>query len=109
MAVDGVVDDAMIDRYWEMLRYPGNRRATMTRFSAPYDALTAEQIAAIDVPALILHGAKDRLIPPAAGRWLDDTLPRSRIVVYPEVGHLPQEEAASATADEVRRWLDRTL
>jgi pimeloyl-ACP methyl ester carboxylesterase len=30
----------MIDRYWELLRYPGNRRATIERFSSPPFALT---------------------------------------------------------------------
>lgn len=110
VAVETIVDDAMIDRYWELLRYPGNRRATMNRFSGDYDPLTEEQIAGIEAPALILWGARDRLIPLAAGRWLDRTLPQSRLVVFEELGHLPHKEAPQATLEPVLEWLvDRDL
>ncbi len=109
VAVDGVVNEAMIDRYWEMLRYPGNRAATMARFSSPYDPLTEQQVAAIEAPALILHGEEDRLIPVAAGRWLDDTLPNSRIETYSGIGHLPQEEAVESTVSDLESWLETTF
>ncbi|MGB3710114.1 MAG: alpha/beta hydrolase [Erythrobacter sp.] len=109
VAVEGVVNDAMIDRYWEMLRYPGNRAATMARFSSAYDPLTQEEIAAIDVPVLVLHGAKDGLIPASAGRWLADTLPDASLRIYPEVGHLPHEEAPGRSLEDVRQWLDQRV
>jgi len=109
VAVEGVVTEEMIDRYWELLRYPGNRRATMDRFSSEYDPLTQEQVAAIDAPALILHGAEDGLIPPSAGRWLDETLPNSSLTIYPGIGHLPHEEAPQATITRVENWLETTF
>lgn len=100
-----IITPAMIDRYWELLRYPGNRRATLKRFSEPYDPLTEAEIAAIATPTLILWGEEDRLIPVEAGAWLDRTLPDSTLVVYPGIGHLPHEEAAEKTLATLEAWL----
>ena len=105
VSVKEIVTDAMIDRYWELLRYPGNRAATMARFSADYDPLEESEIAQIEAPALILWGEEDRLIPVAAGRWLDRVLPNSTLKVYPGIGHLPQEEAPEQSIADVREWL----
>ncbi|QDH35477.1 alpha/beta hydrolase [Porphyrobacter sp. YT40] len=100
-----VVTEAAVDRYWELLRYPGNRRATMARFGLPYDPLSAAEIAAVTTPTLILWGEEDRLIPLAAGRWLASTLPNNRLVTYPGIGHLPHEEAPAATVRDLQAWL----
>ena len=107
VSVKSVASPAAVDRYWELLRYPGNRRATLARFSLPYDPLAEEEIAGISHPALILWGAEDRLIPVEAGQWLARTLPNSRLVTYPGIGHLPHEEAPAATLVELQAWLAR--
>ncbi|MEP3420340.1 MAG: alpha/beta hydrolase [Erythrobacter sp.] len=105
VSVKDIVTDEMVDRYWEMLRYPGNRAATMARFSTDYEPMTEAEIVALDMPTLILWGEEDRLIPVSAARWLDQTLPNSDLVVYPAIGHLPQEEAPEATIADVQGWL----
>jgi len=110
VSVKEIVTDEMIDRYWEMLLYPGNRAATMARFSGDFERMSEEEIAALDMPALILWGDEDRLIPVSAGKWLDQRLPNSQMVIYPGIGHLPQEEAPAQTLADVRAWLKtRTL
>lgn len=105
VSVKAVVTDAAVTRYWELLRYPGNRRATLTRFSLPYDPLEEAEIAGVETPTLILWGEEDRLIPVEAGRWLDKVMPNSTLVVYPKIGHLPQEEAVEATLGDLAAWL----
>ncbi len=105
VSVETIVTEEMIDRYWELLRYPGNRRATLERFSIPYDPLGYNKFAAITAPTLILWGEEDRLIPVAAGRYLDDEMPQSDLIIYPGIGHLPQEEAADQTLADLRQWL----
>jgi pimeloyl-ACP methyl ester carboxylesterase len=105
VSVKSVASEAAVDRYWELLRYPGNRRATLKRFSLPYDPLSEAEIAGVKTPTLILWGEEDRLIPVEAGRWLDKTMPASTLVVYPKIGHLPQEEAAEATLADLKPWL----
>jgi pimeloyl-ACP methyl ester carboxylesterase len=106
VSVKSVASEAAVDRYWELLRYPGNRRATLNRFSLPYDPLTEAEIAGVKTPTLILWGEEDRLIPVEAGRWLDKVMPASTLVVYPKIGHLPQEEAVEATLGDLTPWLE---
>lgn len=47
------------------------------------------EVAAIDVPATVIHGARDVLVPPGAGRWLAQALPRARFVEIDQAAHLP--------------------
>lgn len=105
VSVQSVVTQEAVDRYWELLRYPGNRRATLKRFSQPYDPLTQAEIADVAAPTLILWGDEDRLIPLQAGEWLDKVMPNSQLEVYEGIGHLPHEEAPEATLKAVRAWL----
>ncbi|MGQ7828603.1 alpha/beta fold hydrolase [Altererythrobacter sp. Z27] len=102
-----VVTPQAVDRYWEMLRYPGNRAATVARFSLPRTPFTEEQVAALDMPALVMWGVEDALIPVEAGRWYDRVLPASTLVEYPGIGHLPQDEAPEQSVDDLRAWLEQ--
>jgi pimeloyl-ACP methyl ester carboxylesterase len=105
VSVKAIVTPAMIDRYWELLRYPGNRRATLTRFAQPYDPLTEAEIAGVKAPTLILWGEEDRLIPVAAGEWLAGVMPNADLKTYARIGHLPHEEAVTATLADLQPWL----
>ncbi len=40
-------------------------------------------------PALVLHGAHDRIVPPAAGRWLAAALPDARFELMRSCAHAP--------------------
>lgn len=93
-----VVTPAAVDRYWELGRYPGNRAATLARFSAMPQPFTAAEAARIAAPVLVMWGAEDRLIPVAAARWWQAHLPRARMAIYPGIGHLPMEEAPDRSA-----------
>lgn len=100
-----IVTEAAIDRYWELLRYPGNREATMLRMTAPRATFDPAKLAAIAVPTLIIWGERDALIGPAAGQWYAMAIPGSTLTIYPGIGHLPQEEAAQRSAADVAEFL----
>ncbi len=100
-----IVTPAMVDRYWELLRYPGNRAATAVRFARPTQQFTTRQLVAIRVPVLIEWGAKDRLIPVAAAVWYHVAIPQSQVVVYPDLGHIPMEEAPQRSEADLAAWL----
>ncbi len=98
-----LVTSALVDRYWELNRFPGNRAATLQRFSMQHNNHPAskEMLAPIKAPVLILWGEEDNLIPVASARWFAGALPGSKLVIYPKTGHLPMEEVPDASAVEV--------
>ena len=95
---------ALVDRYYELTLREGNRVALMQRMDqlAPGPV---ERLPEIKVPTLILWGGKDRLIPPAWGEAFHKAIPNSRLVVFPKLGHVPQEEDPAATLAALRDWL----
>jgi pimeloyl-ACP methyl ester carboxylesterase len=60
----------------------------------------------VEVPTLILHGERDRLVPLRMVRALASSLPRGELAVLPGVGHVPQFEVPDTTAGLVRSFLD---
>lgn len=100
-----IVTEPMIDLYWELLRYPGNRPATMTRFGEPYVPAKPAEIARLTMPTLILWGTEDKLIPADNARWFANAIRGSQVIVYPGIGHLPMEETPDRSAADVARFL----
>lgn len=96
-----IITDAVVDRYWELLRYPGNRAATAERFATPRKTFTEKDLAAIKARTLILWGEQDKLISVEGARWFNAHVAGSQLKIYPGIGHLPQEEAAEASAADV--------
>lgn len=99
-----IATPAMIDRYWELLRYPGNRSATLDRFAGPRPAPASP--AAITAPTAIIWGAEDRFIPVASAAWFSRSLPNARVTILDDIGHLPMEEAPDRSLAPVLRLLD---
>ncbi|HEX8099464.1 MAG TPA: alpha/beta fold hydrolase [Actinomycetota bacterium] len=56
-------------------------------------------------PTLILIGSNDRIVPPRLGVRLAEHLPSSRLVILPNVGHVPQFEATNETLRELSSFL----
>jgi pimeloyl-[acyl-carrier protein] methyl ester esterase len=73
---------------------------------AGLDVLLATDLRAalpsLDLPALVLHGEADAIVPPGAGRALAAALPRARLQLLPGLGHAPHlsrpDEVAGAVA-----------
>ncbi len=107
VSVKSVLTEAAIDRYWELLRYPGNRTATLERFAQGYGSVTPAELARVKTPTLILWGREDRFIPVASAAWYARQLPQARTVIYDGVGHLPMEETPDRSAADVRAFLDQ--
>ncbi|MDH5589853.1 MAG: alpha/beta hydrolase [Gemmatimonadota bacterium] len=60
----------------------------------------------LDVPALLVWGADDKVIPLWVGERLDRDLPRSTLVVLERCGHLPAEERWEDGWKAVAAFLD---
>ena len=62
-------------------------------------------IASIQVPAIVLQGALDRLVPAGGVRQLQTLQPGWDVHVLPGVGHVPQIEQPRRTAQLILDWL----
>ena len=62
-------------------------------------------LAAVRCPTLVITGEHDWICGPAWNRAIADTIPGSRLVVVPGVGHLPQYEAPAAFRAAIDDWL----
>ena len=62
-------------------------------------------IRSVTCPVLLLHGARDRLVPVGAARAAARANPAWTLVVIPDVGHVPQLEAPRDTASAITDWL----
>lgn len=100
-----VVTPQAVDRYWELLRYPGNRAATLARFGQPEYSFDPAEVQQVQVPTLIIWGEEDALIPFASAAWFAKNLSDSTTISYRGIGHLPMEEAPEKSAAAVRQWL----
>ena len=60
----------------------------------------------IDTPALIIHGGRDRLVPPAAGAYLAAALPRARLHELPHAGHAPFLSDTAECVRQARTMID---
>ncbi len=88
---EALVNERLVDRYFELSRYPGNLAAFPKRVQARLD-MDASLITEIRVPTLILWGEEDQYFPAENAHRFGSDIANSRVHVYPDVGHLPMEE-----------------
>lgn len=103
-ADDSRVTDELVDRYYALALRKGNRDALMARLRARGED-HRELLQKLRQPTLVMWGEDDLWIPVADAERFHAAVPGSRLVVYPGVGHLPQEEAPERSAADVRAFL----
>lgn len=102
---DAKITEARVTLMSDMMRRRGNGEAfvdSINEFSLPDPT---DDLAKIAAPTLILWGDEDLVIPVAQADLMTKAIPNSRLVRYPAVGHVPQEEEPAMTAAEVRTFL----
>ncbi len=102
------VTPELVDRYFELTARAGNRAALAERFKQTQPGPLAAKIPELNIPTLIIWGKQDRLIPLAIGEQFDRLLPDSKLVVFDDLGHVPQEEDPVRTVAVVKEFLNWT-
>jgi pimeloyl-ACP methyl ester carboxylesterase len=97
----------VVDRYCELFLRAGNRRAFLLQFEQEPDADFSDRIKMIAVPTLILWGALDHVVPVADAERFHHDIVNSQLVVYGELGHVPQEEDPAQTVAAIEDFLAR--
>lgn len=101
------ITDELVDRYYELTLHPGNRRAFIERTGKRGNLTDTLLIKRLTMPALIIWGDRDRLIPVACARKFARDLPRDTLVVFEGLGHVPMEEAPELTVRAVQSFLTK--
>ncbi len=60
----------------------------------------------IDRPTLFVHGTRDALVPPRASQRAAALVPRARLALIEDAGHLPMRERPHAFHEALRAFLD---
>ncbi len=101
-----LITPAVVDRWAELQRAPGHRAILMNVNLGAQSTATAAQLSTIKVPTLILWGSEDPLIEPLAAAKFAATIPGSKLIIYEQVGHLPQIEIPARSAADVLDFLN---
>jgi pimeloyl-ACP methyl ester carboxylesterase len=102
-----------IETYVQTLRYPQTvpyLLRLLNSWKRDMQALAeALKAGTIDVPALLIWGDRDPVVPASTGRALMRHLARSEQITLSGVGHLPNVERPEQCAELIRTWLSRTF
>ncbi len=99
------VTPELVDRYFELTLREGNRRALGLRLQQMVAGEDADRLARLSQPTLILWGGRDQLIPLASGQQMHQAIRGSQLVVFDDLGHVPQEEDPARTVLAVKAFL----
>ena len=62
-------------------------------------------LAGIAIPALLIHGERDRITPVAAARFMASSLPQARLELVPGAGHAPFLSHASHFLEQLHGFI----
>jgi pimeloyl-ACP methyl ester carboxylesterase len=99
-----LVNEVLVDRYYDLLLREGNRVAMIDMFSSRRPA-QHQQIASIRKPTLIIWGDKDRLIDVSNAYRFQQDLPGSMLLIIPGSGHVPMEESPGKVIGAMKEFL----
>ena len=97
--------DETVNRYYDLMLAPGNRGAMIARMEQTVLENPEPLLRSIKAPTLLVWGEKDALIPFSNARDYLRNLPDAKLVSFPELGHVPQEEAPDLSLPPVRPFL----
>jgi pimeloyl-ACP methyl ester carboxylesterase len=98
--------EELVDRYWELLRFPGNRQAAVDRAKTPREPEKWAEVGRLKMPVLLLWGEQDKVIPLSHARAFKAEIPGSQLITYADAGHLPMEETPAQVARDIGSWIE---
>lgn len=102
---EALVTDAVVDRYVDLALAKGHRDVLLTQRSQPGKPWTPVDFHAILIPALVMAGEEDALIPADDSRAIAAAIPGAKLAIYPDGGHLPMEQLPDETVKDLRAFL----
>jgi pimeloyl-ACP methyl ester carboxylesterase len=105
-ADDTQVTDSLVQRHFDLLLRPGNRKAFTDRAQVSENRPPVNIVDKINVPTLILWGAEDARISPEYAYEFHRRIHGALLKIYQNTGHWPQEENPEQTAKDAEAFLE---
>lgn len=102
---DSLVTDGLVERYYDMIRSTGNRKAFVDNVQSRKSEGKEVLLQQLSIPVLIQWGRDDHWVDVSMGKWFDAVIPQSEMIIYDHAGHVPMEEIPEITATDARRFL----
>ena len=103
------LNDALVNRFFDMLRAPGVRGAILNRSNQTIYTDPVPRLKASKAPTLLIWGEQDQMIPSTNAQSYANVLSNSTTVLVPKLGHLLQEEQPEKGLAAVMQFLDGQL
>lgn len=97
---------------WQMCResHPWYRHQRLRSLAALLNMLEVCDIrpaaATLKIPALVMAGDRDPIVPPRQAQWLAQNMPRAHLRLFDNTGHCPQIEEVAACTQIMLNWLE---
>lgn len=101
---DTKVTEDLVKRYYELGLRAGNRAAFVARCHVELND-HYQKINTLKMPTLIQWGEKDSWIPVSHAQKFKEDMPQAKVLLYPDLGHIPMEESPEKTAKDALEWL----
>jgi pimeloyl-ACP methyl ester carboxylesterase len=88
-----------------LIRYPTMRGILYQALGIPFWS-SYRRLTRLKMPVLVMHGDKDRVLPPLNGKRLAARIPGSRLVMIPGAGHMLTSDAPEMTMDTILGFLN---
>lgn len=103
-----IVTEELVQARYEASALPGAQETYHAMFHEPRhagssSALSAEELSALRLPTLVLHGREDKVVPLESGLTLARLMPNAQLHVFSGCGHWVQIEKA-AEFTHLTRW-----
>ena len=99
-----VITELMVNRYYDLIHREGNLDA-FVKIANSYFIQNTHNLNKIHLPVLIMWGNKDRWISPNHAQYFHREIPKSKLLIYENVGHVPMEEIPEKSALDVISFL----
>jgi pimeloyl-ACP methyl ester carboxylesterase len=99
------LSNAQLDRYYELLLAPGNRAAMIARMQQTVLEDPGPLLRGIEAPTLLLWGKADHMIPYSNAADYLRAIPNAKLVLFPDLGHVPQEESPDESVQPLEQFL----
>ena len=104
------INRQIIADYAAPMRSPGYHHAlrqTVLNLVPPDADELSDRYRQLDIPALLIWGEKDNVVPPKIGEKLHQHLPQSQFNLLPDCGHMPMHERPMDVLNLIINWLEQ--